>query len=219
MPGGRKWLRRAALLLALGAGGVAASTPAPVSPGSAWKADPDDQFLLDVNIRQLRLGEGVRAYNTPEGTCVVLGDFLAALDVPVKIDLQAKKATGWAFKESRRIAIDYAAMTASYGGKSEPIGDGTIRFGDEGQPGILGLALTGSLVHPPGPGGLTGSINVLDTTVKDLRLGPLHLTVDRLNLGSIEDVQVAFDGFRPIGLTATIHRITGTNLSMLIGPT
>ena len=41
-----------------------------------WTADPDDQFLLDVNIRQLRLGDGVRAYNTPEGTCVVLGDFL-----------------------------------------------------------------------------------------------------------------------------------------------
>ena len=78
-----------------------------------WTADPDDQFLLDVNIRQLRLGDGVRAYNTPEGTCVVLGDFLTTLDVPMKIDLAAKKASGWAFKESNRIAIDYAAQSAS----------------------------------------------------------------------------------------------------------
>ena len=95
------------MLLALCAGGVAASTPPPAS--ARWTADPDDQFLLDVNIRQLKLGDGVRAYNTPEGTCVVLGDFLTALDVPVKVDLAARKASGWAFKESNRIAIDYGA--------------------------------------------------------------------------------------------------------------
>ena len=90
---------------------VGASAPPPAA-AKAWTADPDDQFLLDVNIRQLRLGDGVRAYNTPEGTCVVLGDFLTDLDVPMHIDLGAKKASGWAFKESNRIAIDYAAMTA-----------------------------------------------------------------------------------------------------------
>ena len=99
---------RRAVLLALCAGGIAASAP-PCRPGGEWVADPDDQFLLDVNIRQLRLGDGVRAYNTPEGTCVVLGDFLTTLDVPMRIDLAAKKASGWAFKESNRIAIDYAA--------------------------------------------------------------------------------------------------------------
>src|SRR5690349_6601502 len=77
MRGGRKWLRKAAMLLALCAGGVAASTPpAATKGGAAWSADPDDQFLLDVTIRQFRLGDGVRAYNAPEGTCVVLGDFL-----------------------------------------------------------------------------------------------------------------------------------------------
>ena len=173
MPRARNWLRRAALLLALGAGGVAASTPAPVPPGSTWKADPDDQFLLDVNIRQLRLGEGVRAYNTPEGTCVVLGDFLAALDVPVKIDLQAKKATGWAFKESHRIAIDYAGMTASYDGKSEPIGDHTIRETPEGWC-VQTSALTrwfGIGVKPV----TSGSVLVLES---DARL-PVELAAER----------------------------------------
>jgi len=94
MAGGPNWLRRAAVLLALCAGGIGASAPG--TPTASWKADPDTQFLLDVNIRQLRLGDGVRAYQTPEGTCVVLGDFLAALDVPMKIDLAAKRASGWA---------------------------------------------------------------------------------------------------------------------------
>src|SRR6476660_2871066 len=130
MLGRGQWLRRASLLLALCAGGVGASVP-PASQVQ-WTADPDDQFLLDVNIRQLKLGDGVRAYNAPEGTCVVLGDFLTILDVPMHVDLTAKKATGWAFRESNRIVIDYAAMSATYGGKSEAIAKGTIRETPEG---------------------------------------------------------------------------------------
>ncbi len=125
------WLGKAAAALALCAGGVGASAPQPTG-GSGWIADPEDQFLLDVNIRQLRLGEGVRAYNTPEGTCVVLGDFLAALDVPMKIDLGARKASGWAFNENNRITLDYSAMTASYGKASEAIARGAIRETPEG---------------------------------------------------------------------------------------
>jgi hypothetical protein len=127
---GRKWLRKAAALLALCVGSVGASAPAPVA--ASWTANPDDQFLLDVTIRQLRLGDGVRAYNTPEGPCVVLGDFLTTLDVPMKIDLSARKASGWAFKEANRITIDYGASTASFGGKTEPIAPGTIRETPEG---------------------------------------------------------------------------------------
>jgi hypothetical protein len=131
MSGGRFWLRRLAMLLALCAGSVAASAPPPSTP--SWTADPDEQFILDVNIRQLRLGDTVRAYNAPEGTCVVLGDFLTALDVPVRIDLTAKKASGWAFRESNKITIDYAAGEASYGArKVEPIAPGTIRQTPEG---------------------------------------------------------------------------------------
>ena len=134
MRAGRNWLGNAALLLAFLAGGVGASAPpaAAAQSAPAWTADPETQFLLDVNIHQLRLGDGVRAYNTPEGTCVVLGDFLTTLDVPMRIDLSAKKASGWAFKESNRITVDYAAMTAAYGANSEKIAPGTIRETPDG---------------------------------------------------------------------------------------
>ena len=125
MLGGRFWLRKAALLLALSAGSLGASVPAQVP--KPWAADPDEQFLLDVNIHQLRLGDTVRAYNPPEGTCVVLGDFLTALDVPMRIDVGAKKASGWAFRESNRISIDAAALKVTYGAKNETIVPGTIR--------------------------------------------------------------------------------------------
>ncbi len=131
MLGRGNWLRRAAILLALCAGAVGASAPS-VSVDSGWKPDQDDQFLLDVHIHQLRLGDGVRAYNAPEGTCVVLGDFLTTLDVPMRIDLIGKKASGWAFKESNRISIDYGSAKATYAGKSEAIAPGTIRETPEG---------------------------------------------------------------------------------------
>ena len=169
MPGGHPWLRRLALLLALSAGSLAASAPS----ADPWVADPDDQFLLDVNIRQLRLGDGVRAYNTPDGTCVVLGDFLTTLDVPMRIDLTAKQASGWAFKESNRISIDYAAMTAGYGGKSEPIAPGTIRETPEGWC-VQTAALTrwfGITVKPV----TSGSVLMLQSEAKL----PIELAIER----------------------------------------
>src|SRR5579864_2193906 len=133
MSGGRSWLRKTAMLLALCAGSVAASASPPAKSAAQWTADPEEQFILDVNIRQLRLGDTVRAYRTPEGTCVVLGDFLTALDVPMRIDLSAKKASGWAFREANKIDIDYGTLQASFGGrKIEPIAAGTIRETPEG---------------------------------------------------------------------------------------
>jgi hypothetical protein len=132
MSGGRLWLRKTAMLLALCAGSVAASAPPPAGAAAEWKPDPDEQFILDVNIHQLRLGDTVRAYKAPEGTCVVLGDFLTALDVPMRIDLTAKKASGWAFKEANKINIDFGALQATYGKKAEPIAPGTIRETPEG---------------------------------------------------------------------------------------
>src|SRR5215212_9256514 len=119
----------AGMALAL-AGAVAAWAASPV--GAGWTANADEQFLLDVNIRQLRLGDGVRAYQTPEGTCVVFGDFLTTLDLPMKIDLSAEKASGWAFREENRIEIDQATGIARFGGKQERIADGVVRETPEG---------------------------------------------------------------------------------------
>ena len=126
-----RWMRGAIAQAALAlAGAVAAWAASPI--GGAWTADPEEQYLLDVNIRQLRLGDGVRAYQTPEGTCIVFGDFLATLDLPMKIDLEAKKASGWAFREENRIEIDQAAGIARYGDTQEKISEGTVRETPEG---------------------------------------------------------------------------------------
>jgi hypothetical protein len=169
---GRKWLCRLATLAALGlTGAVGASASIPA--GESWAAHPDDQFLLDVRIRQLRLGEGVRAYATPEGTCIVFGDFLATLDVPMKINLTARQASGWAFKEENRISIDLAARQVSYRGKSEALAAGTVREVPEGWC-VESAALTrwfGIGVRPM----TSGSVLMLESEAKL----PVELAVER----------------------------------------
>ena len=85
-----------------------------------------------MRIRQLRLGDGVRAYPTPEGTCVLFGDFLATLDVPLSIDLDARKASGWAFEEKNRIEIDRAAGKVRFGAQAETLLQSAIRDVPEG---------------------------------------------------------------------------------------
>jgi hypothetical protein len=131
MTGAGRLFGKAGALVAtawLTAVGAVAATPI----GDNWAANPDDQYLLDVKLHQYRLGDGVRAYNTPEGPCIVFGDFLTALDVPMKIDLSAKKASGWAFKESNRISIDEGAGSADYAGKTEKLAPTDIRETPEG---------------------------------------------------------------------------------------
>jgi hypothetical protein len=126
-----KWLGWAGALSAFACmATVGADAAAPI--GDRWAANPDEQFLLDVKLHQYRLGDGVRAYNTPQGTCLVFGDFLTTLDVPMKIDLSAKKASGWAFKESNTISIDEGAGVVDYGGKSEKLAPTDIRETPEG---------------------------------------------------------------------------------------
>jgi hypothetical protein len=130
MHGLGKKLRAIALLGICCAGALTARAATPIAKG--WSADPEAQFLLDVRLRSLRLGDGVRAYQTPEGTCLIFGDFLTTLDVPMKIDLAARKASGWAFKEQHKISIDASSGRVTYGDKTEKLAEGIVRETPEG---------------------------------------------------------------------------------------
>jgi hypothetical protein len=199
MAGGRFWLRKAAMLLALSAGSLGASATAPTP--RPWTADPDEQLLLDINIRQLRLGDTVRAYNPPEGPCVVLGDFLTALDVPMRIDVSARKASGWAFREANRISIDAAALKVTYGTKSEAIAPGTIRETPEGwcvQAAALGRWF-GIGVKPM----TSGSVLVLESDTKlpvelamERKQRAAHIHRTSFDLNSLPQVRVPYRMWR-----------------------
>ncbi len=130
MIGAGKKLAAIALLGLCCAGGIGASA---ATPGAdTWTADPEAQFLLDVQLRSRRLGDGVRAYDTPTGTCIMFGDFLNALDVPMKIDFPARKAVGWAFKEDHRISIDASSGVVTYGKTTERMAPGAVRETPDG---------------------------------------------------------------------------------------
>ena len=96
-----KLFRIAATALAL-----AQATPA---IASGWAANADDALLFDVRLGQYRIGDGVRGYQTPDGVCVDLADMLIALDIPVRLDKQSRRATGWAFEERHTIVVDRVA--------------------------------------------------------------------------------------------------------------
>ena len=130
MIGAGKKLAAMALLGLCCAGGIGASAATPVA--ETWTADPEAQFLLDVQLRSRRIGDGVRAYDTPTGTCIMFGDFLSALDVPMKIDFPARKAVGWAFKEDHRISIDASSGIVTYGKTTESMAAGAVRETPDG---------------------------------------------------------------------------------------
>ncbi len=93
---------------------------------------------------------------------------------------------------------------------------GTIRFGGDDAPGIVDLLIVGSLVQP-GEGVIGARAGALDMTVKDLHLGGLAMTADRLHVGPMDVLEIAFEGFTPKSLSASLHRVTATNLSLILG--
>jgi hypothetical protein len=102
--------------------------------------------------------------------------------------------------------------------RSLEVGSGLIMFGGEDQPGMVDLKVSGS-ISDRGPGALTGAIGSIDTTIKDLQLGPVHLTADRMHFDGLDQLEVTFDGFRPVKVTMVVHRVTATNLAMRLGGT
>jgi hypothetical protein len=97
-------------------------------------------------------------------------------------------------------------------------GGGVIMFGGDDQPGMVDLEVTGS-INDRGPGKLKGAIGSVDTTIKDVQLGPAKLTADRLHFDGLDELEVVFDGFRPATVTMVVHRVTATNLSLQISGT
>jgi hypothetical protein len=96
------------------------------------------------------------------------------------------------------------------------VGGGMIAFGGDDQPGMVDLKVKGVL-HDHGKGAIEGAIGSIDTTIKDVRLGPIIMTADRLHFDGIDQLEVEFDGFSPTSITVVVHRVTATNLSIQIG--
>lgn len=95
-------------------------------------------------------------------------------------------------------------------------GGAILQFGDEGQPGLIGLEARGELRYSAsgntGPTALRGQIELVDVTLKDLPLGAASVAVDRLHIGEIDRIELGFEGFRPRRLEVQVSRMAATNL-------
>ncbi|MBA3460040.1 MAG: hypothetical protein H0T46_08770 [Deltaproteobacteria bacterium] len=100
--------------------------------------------------------------------------------------------------------------------RSLEVGSGLVMFGGEDQPGMVDLKVTGG-ISDRGPGKLTGAIGSVDTTIKDMRIGPAQLTADRLHFDGLDRLEVTFDGFEPVKITMVVHRVTATNIALHLG--
>lgn len=100
--------------------------------------------------------------------------------------------------------------------RSLELASGIIAFGTDQQPGLVDFKLAGAL-SDQGPGLLKGAIRSIDTTMKDVRIGPLEVTADRIELDGVDQIEIAFDGFRPTSITLLVRRAIATNLSLTIG--
>lgn len=104
---------------------------APVQ-AEGWKASEDDALLLELRSGDYRLGEPLRGYQTNRGTCIDLADLIQALDLPVRLDRQANRASGWIFSEDQRFTLDREAGTAATTHKVWQIGNDAVQDTPEG---------------------------------------------------------------------------------------
>lgn len=114
---------------------VTAALLAAVAPAFAqggWKANDDDQLLLDVRVGRYRVGDGVRGYQTDSGVCVDFADLIIAFDLPVRLDKKSRRATGWLFEESRTFTLDREAATVQIMNKNLALAASDIRDTPEG---------------------------------------------------------------------------------------
>ncbi len=108
---------------------------APVVPAfaqAAWKANDDDQLLLDVRAGRYRVGDGVRGYQTNTGVCIDFADLIIALDLPVRLDKKSRRATGWLFEESRTFTLDREAGRVQIMNKSSALSASDVYDTPEG---------------------------------------------------------------------------------------
>lgn len=155
----------------------------------AWRLDQDAQTLASFGRVPVRS----------------LSDFI------VGSGRAKEKKSGSILKSLSLAGIDVALSLMAP--RSFDVAGGLVMFGGDEEPGMVDLKVTGG-INDRGPGSVTGAIGSIDTTIKDVHLGPANITADRLHFDGLDELEVRFDGFSPLCVTTMIHRITATNLRL-----
>ena len=140
-----------------------------------------------------------------------LTDFKASEPGPPK---KEPKKDGGVLRSLKVDGIDIAISLLAP--RNLEVGQGLIAFGGDDTPGMVDLKVSGAIGNK-GAGRLRGAIGSVDTTVKDLKIGPAEITCDRLHFDGLDQLEVTFDGFTPTKISMVIHRVTATNLAIKLG--
>lgn len=122
-----------------------------------------------------------------------------------------EKKNGGVLQSLSLAAIDVALSLVAP--RSFEVAGGLVMFGGDDEHGMVDLKVTGG-INDRGPGAITGAIGSIDTTIKDVHIGPANITADRLHFDGLDELDVTFDGFSPQKVNVVIHRVTATNLRL-----
>ncbi len=89
----------------------AGTTQDSVPSNQPWQASDDDFLFLQLVIRNYKLTYDVRGYQTDRGVCLDLADVIQSLDLPIRIDKESRRATGWLFAEDQQFTLDRDSNT------------------------------------------------------------------------------------------------------------
>lgn len=131
----------ASALLGIAPGGALPYAASAQQAAASWRPTADDQWLFELRTRQFTIGEGIRGYSDGTRSCVALSDVVIALDLPIRIDGELRRATGWAFDERRTLEIDRDAGRVSIASRTQPLAADAIVDTAEGwcvNPALLG---------------------------------------------------------------------------------
>ena len=173
-------LMGAAVLFGLG-------QPSAARAEARWTANPDDALLFDVRLGQYRLGDGVRGYQVPGGSCVDLADVIMALDIPVRLDKKLRRATGWAFDERHTLLVDREAGMVQIMNTSAKLGADDVFDTPEGW-----CVATAKLAAWLGIGLQADQANAL-LIVKSTAKLPVEAQIERRNRAAKVQNMTAFD--------------------------
>ncbi len=157
----------------------------------AWKLDQEAQTLASFGRVPVRS----------------LSDFIVGRGGSDRKD----KKNGGVLKSLSLAAIDVALSLVAP--RSFDVAGGLVMFGGDNEMGMMDLEVTGG-ISDRGHGQIRGAIGSIDTTIKDVHIGPAIITSDRLHFDGLDELEVVFDGFSPQRVTMVIHRVTATNLRL-----
>jgi len=140
----RKWHRAAVASIAAAAALFSVSAAA-----QGYVPSEDDSVLLQLQVKNFRLLNEIRGYQTPDGVCVDLADVIQSLDLPIRLDRKSRRATGWIFAESQTLTIERDSNTVQIVNNKRLLQPGELNDTPEGWcidtdalGGWLGVTLT-----------------------------------------------------------------------------